>query len=132
MPAHSSHLLQPLDIGCFGPLKRSYGGLIEAKQCLGFHHINKHDFLQAYPTARSKVFSIQNIQSGFRVTGILPFNPKEVLDHFNYSVKASEEATTPPLQSRPSTSSLVLATPYIARQIHQKASSIKKLLHKGS
>jgi hypothetical protein len=22
MPAHSSHLLQPLDVGCFGPLKR--------------------------------------------------------------------------------------------------------------
>jgi hypothetical protein len=24
MPAHSSHLLQPLDVGCFGPLKRAY------------------------------------------------------------------------------------------------------------
>jgi hypothetical protein len=22
MPAHASHLLQPLDVGCFGPLKR--------------------------------------------------------------------------------------------------------------
>jgi hypothetical protein len=28
MPAHSSHLLQPLDVGCFGPLKRTYGGLV--------------------------------------------------------------------------------------------------------
>ena len=25
MPAHSSHLLQPLDVGCFGPLKQAYG-----------------------------------------------------------------------------------------------------------
>ena len=25
MPAHSSHLLQPLDVGCFAVLKRSYG-----------------------------------------------------------------------------------------------------------
>ena len=25
MPAHSSHLLQPLDVGCFSALKRFYG-----------------------------------------------------------------------------------------------------------
>ncbi|KAL2885150.1 hypothetical protein HOO65_080100 [Ceratocystis lukuohia] len=25
MPAHSLHLLQPLDVGCFGPLKKAYG-----------------------------------------------------------------------------------------------------------
>ena len=24
MPAHSSHILQPLDVGCFAPLKRAY------------------------------------------------------------------------------------------------------------
>ena len=30
MPPHSSHLLQPLDVGVFGPLKRAYGKLTEA------------------------------------------------------------------------------------------------------
>jgi hypothetical protein len=54
MPAHSSHLLQPLDVGCFGPLKRAYGGLVEAKMRLGFHYIDKHDFSKAYLEARSK------------------------------------------------------------------------------
>jgi hypothetical protein len=29
MPPHSSHLLQPLDVGCFGPLKKVYGREIE-------------------------------------------------------------------------------------------------------
>ncbi|KAM5528987.1 transposase [Fusarium oxysporum f. sp. phaseoli] len=29
MPAHSSHLLQPLDVWCFGPLKMAYGREIE-------------------------------------------------------------------------------------------------------
>jgi hypothetical protein len=28
MPAHSSHLLQPLDVGCFAVLKRAYGHFI--------------------------------------------------------------------------------------------------------
>ena len=29
MPPHSSHLLQPLDVSCFSPLKRSYGQQVE-------------------------------------------------------------------------------------------------------
>ena len=29
MPPHSSHILQPLDVGCFGPLKQAYGRQIE-------------------------------------------------------------------------------------------------------
>jgi hypothetical protein len=53
---------------------------------LGFHYINKHDFLQAYPKARDKVFTIQNIQSGFRAAGILPYNPEEVLKRLNYLI----------------------------------------------
>lgn len=34
MPPHSSHLLQPLDVGCFATLKRSYGRLVEQKMGL--------------------------------------------------------------------------------------------------
>lgn len=32
MPPHSSHLLQPLDVGCFSPLKRAYGNEIMAER----------------------------------------------------------------------------------------------------
>jgi hypothetical protein len=45
IPPHSSHLLQPLDVGCFGPLKRAYRGLVEQKMPLGHNHIDKFDFL---------------------------------------------------------------------------------------
>jgi hypothetical protein len=41
MPAHSSHLLQPLDVGCFSVLKRSYGRLVELKMSLGVNYIAK-------------------------------------------------------------------------------------------
>jgi hypothetical protein len=51
MPVYLSYLLQPLDVGYFSPLKRAYGSLVEAKMCLGFNYINKHDFLKAYPAA---------------------------------------------------------------------------------
>jgi hypothetical protein len=49
MPPHSSHLLQPLDIGCFAVLKRRYTQLIEQQMRLGFNHIDKIDFLMAFP-----------------------------------------------------------------------------------
>jgi hypothetical protein len=129
MPAHSSHLLQPLDVGCFSPLKRAYGRLIEAKARLGFYSIDKLDFLRTYPQAREEVFSIQNIQSGFRATGILPFNPQEVLDRFNYSVEALDEETPPSSRGKSSTSSSTLGTPRTIRQLHKKASSVKKRLY---
>ncbi|XP_044714673.1 DDE superfamily endonuclease domain-containing protein [Hirsutella rhossiliensis] len=35
MPPHSSHILQPLDVGCFGPLKQAYGRQIEKKMRAG-------------------------------------------------------------------------------------------------
>ena len=34
LPPHSSHLLQPLDVGCFRPLKTSYGKVVEGKKGL--------------------------------------------------------------------------------------------------
>ena len=60
MPAHSSHLLQPLDVGCFAPLKRAYSGLVEGLVRRGISHIDKLDFLIAYPDARIKAFTVKD------------------------------------------------------------------------
>ncbi|USP76146.1 plasma membrane calcium-transporting atpase 2 [Curvularia clavata] len=48
MPPHTSHLLQPLDVGCFSPLKRVYGREIEELARQGVYHIDKIDFLTVY------------------------------------------------------------------------------------
>jgi hypothetical protein len=61
MPAYSSYLLQPLDISCFGPLKKAYSKLIEEKWCLGYNYINKLDFLKAYLATYQEVFTAENI-----------------------------------------------------------------------
>jgi hypothetical protein len=49
MPSHSSHLLQPLDIGCFAVLKRAYSDLVVSQVKRGISRIDKCDFLTAYP-----------------------------------------------------------------------------------
>jgi hypothetical protein len=41
MPAHASHLLQPLDVGCFSVLKKAYGGLIGEEIRNGVNSIDK-------------------------------------------------------------------------------------------
>ena len=74
MPAHSLHLLQPLDISYFSPLKHTYSRLIKDKIQLSFNHINKFNFLKAYPQAHTVIFLVDNIKSGFSATGLIPLN----------------------------------------------------------
>lgn len=73
MPAYSSHLLQPLDVGCFAVLKRSYGRMVEMKMRTGINYIDKLDFLEAYPSARAEAFRFDTIINSFRATGLVPF-----------------------------------------------------------
>jgi hypothetical protein len=57
MPPYTSHLLQPLDVGVFSPLKRAYGKLVEGMMVAGNNHIDKEDFLHLYPPAREMIFN---------------------------------------------------------------------------
>ena len=56
MPPHTSHLLQPLDVGCFAVLKRSYGSRVAEYTRLGIDSIEKDDFLDIFPAARDHSF----------------------------------------------------------------------------
>ncbi len=61
MPAHSSHILQPLDVGCFSPLKRIYGHLILALARSRIYHIDKTTFLPAFRDAYNASITEDNI-----------------------------------------------------------------------
>ena len=79
MPPHSSHLLQPLDVSCFSPLKHLYGQQVQQKIQKGILSIGKEDFLQIYPGVHQQALSSSNIQSGFAATGLIPLSPERVL-----------------------------------------------------
>jgi hypothetical protein len=79
MPPHTSHLLQPLDVSCYSPLKRAYGREVEELARHGVYHVDKTDFLTAYTRIRPTVFTQQNIQAGFQATGLVPPCPDRVL-----------------------------------------------------
>jgi hypothetical protein len=68
MPAHSSHLLQPLDIGCFALSKHSYGRMVEQKMRNGINHIDKLDFLEAIlPVCTDQGFETGDYSNSFGV-----------------------------------------------------------------
>ena len=79
MPAHTSHLLQPLDVGCFSPLKKAYGLQIDQLMRNYINHITKTDFLPAFRAAFDTAITPRNICGGFRGTGLVPFNPEPVI-----------------------------------------------------
>ena len=92
MPAHSSHKLQPLDVGCFGPLKRAYGKEIEGLIRAHVTHVLKEDFLLAFYKAHNAAMTKSNIQSGFRATGLVPYNPDYVISQLDVKLRTP----TPP------------------------------------
>jgi hypothetical protein len=98
MPPHSSHLLQPLDVGCFGPLKKAYGRQIENMMRAHILHITKDDFFPAFHAAFKETMTESNVQGGFRGAGLLPLDPEKVIFALDLKLKTQ----TPP-NSRPNT-----------------------------
>lgn len=64
MPLHSAHLLQPLDVALFAPLKRAYGDHISASALHHMGHIDRLALLTAVNMAFEKSSTKENICSG--------------------------------------------------------------------
>jgi hypothetical protein len=122
MPPHSSHLLQPLDVSCFAVLKRQYGQLVEQRMRLGFNHIDKIDFLTAFPEARTMAYKAETIWNGFRATGLVPFDPDQVYQQLTVQLRTP----TPPPSRSSNTQSSCLQTPQNPRQFKRQLTTIKK------
>jgi hypothetical protein len=130
MPPHSSHILQPLDVGCFGPLKKSYGRQIEhlmRQQCT---HVTKEDFIPAFRVAFEESLTESNIKGGFRGAGLIPFDPERVISALDLKLR-----TPTPQNSRPSTAQpWTSQTPSNTIQATSQSSFIKERVtrHQGS
>jgi hypothetical protein len=127
MPPHSSHLLQPLDVGCFAPLKRAYSHEVEALIRHHINHISKLEFLPAFKVAFTRAFTTSNICSAFRGAGLIPYEPDVVLSRLDVQLRTP----TPP--------TLVEAlwearTPSNVRELEAQSTLIRKRVqrHKSS
>jgi hypothetical protein len=87
MPPHSSHLLQPLDLGCFGLLKKAYSHQIEQLMRMNISHISKLEFLCAFREAFFASITEKNIQGGFAGAGLVPYDPERVISKLDVRIR---------------------------------------------
>ncbi len=118
MPPHSSHLLQPLDVGCFAPLKRRYSDQISALARNRINFISKETFLQAFKPAFEQSLTAENIKAGFRGAGLVPHNPDAVL--LKLDVRLQTPELPPPTQG-----AWEAQTPRNAREIEAQSTLIR-------
>lgn len=153
LPPHSTHLLQPLDIGLFGPLQRHYSNILDEAAQGGELGINKGMFLQYVyllrcPTfsqltldrylfrARRMTYTTKNICAAWEAAGIWPFNPRRVSKpkiSASANRRDSLAITATPRNSRMARSTTKLALSYIKgnNETACKLRAIVKQMDKG-
>jgi hypothetical protein len=84
-PPHSTHRLQPLDVSLFYPLSiANTEQFIEwTAKTQGLISLSKREFGSNFLPAYTKAFSLENIQSGWERTGLLPFDPDIILSQIS-------------------------------------------------
>ncbi|KAE8238179.1 hypothetical protein A4X03_0g8919 [Tilletia caries] len=99
LPPHSSHILQPLDVSVFQPMKHWHREAIDKATRSGCTNFNKIEFLAALTSIRKAMMQPNTIKAGFRLTGLFPFNPEMILvkfpEHSNDSGPATGSSSLP-------------------------------------
>ncbi|KIJ47649.1 hypothetical protein M422DRAFT_135040, partial [Sphaerobolus stellatus SS14] len=73
LPPHTTHRLQPLDVGIFGPLQRSW---IKHCEDMGVkrQEITRETLIPEYMKIRAKSITIASVHNAFKKSGIWPIN----------------------------------------------------------
>jgi DDE superfamily endonuclease len=92
LPAHSSHVLQPLDLSVFSLIKSHYRKEIDRIAIYDdTGPVKKIRFIEFYDRARQFTLTVRNIQSGWRGAGLVLFNPTKVLN--SRQIKPGQETS---------------------------------------
>ena len=70
LPAHTSHILQPLDVAIYGPLQKIYSNLCNKITKSSTGCIDRYYVCGLSSKAYCKAFASENLHSAFKETGI--------------------------------------------------------------
>jgi hypothetical protein len=127
MPPHSSHILQPLDVGCLAPLKRAYSKEIRVLALDHIGRIDKKAFIATFAKVFEQAFSKANITASFKATGLVPNDPLVVLSNLDVKVRTPTPPLLGQLQWNPK-------TPTNANEIQAQSTLLRDRIqkHQGS
>ena len=124
LPPHTPHVLQPLDLGVFSPLKTRYRRNIADLSTLDDSApVKKQRFVSCYNLARKEALTPKVTKSGWKAAGIVPWNPSKGL----YSSQVKQpipRPTTPPNQDITPTQ-YAINTPKSSQQIDRVVKTIR-------
>lgn len=126
LPPHMTHLLQPLDVVVFQPLKHYYSKALDVMVRDGLVNITKREFLSMIEDVRRQAFKLSTIISAFKKSGIVPYNPQPILDELQK--RAAERTPTPPPVAASHPLSSPFHTPLTVRQINKIANNLEEAL----
>ena len=82
LPAHTSHFLQPLDVGCYGPLHRVYNNECHKETKKLSTVVTKYDVCRLACRAYSKALSSDNLQMAFKRAGVYPLDQSTISEDY--------------------------------------------------
>lgn len=133
LPPHSTHIMQPLDVGCFGVLSKAYkNGLRDwVFEHAGGATFTKRDFWEVLSPARDLTYKPDTIKAAWKSSGCWP------IDSWRGAPNATaEEAPGTPPQRLAYKSAISEATPYklktLSQAIHKQLTTVEdqELLHR--
>ena len=102
-PPHTTHLLQPLDVGVFGPLKNAWRIVLKEHQiatCAST--VTKQEFPYLLAKLWDRLFLPQHFTSGFRRTGLCPLSRDAIpTSRLTKALPFSRPATEPEPEPQP-------------------------------
>ena len=96
LPPHTTHRLQPLDVGLFQPLATAYSWELDKMMNESGGHVGmtKSFFWPKFKRSWDKAFTKSNIQSAFRKSGIWPTNGSYIIKTITRPKLVVPEKTT--------------------------------------
>ncbi|KAF5238999.1 hypothetical protein FAUST_5239 [Fusarium austroamericanum] len=126
VPAHSSYMLQPLDISCLRLLKEAYGREIRPFKNPYSAYIDEIHFFSAFHTSYQATITEDKIRKGFKEAGLAPFNPEMVLS----TLGVLPRTPSPPTEAAQPLTRQTLSTPKTAAEFQALGEYIQERIRR--